>query len=66
MYRAFLVRIWDRAETADTRASATDVNAGTTHVFADLEELVDWMKSETRGSGDSREPNGLGPKRHPV
>ena len=45
-YRAFLLRVWTRAEGGDARASIRDVDTGEAHAFDDLDKLREWLGIE--------------------
>ena len=42
-YRAFLLRLWTPADSAQARASITDVATGEVRVFPDVARLCDWL-----------------------
>lgn len=43
-HRAFLLRVWAREQDETLRSSVRDVESGETRVFANLDQLNDWLR----------------------
>jgi hypothetical protein len=45
-YRAFLLRVWIHERGKALLSSVQDVETGETRVFADLDQLSEWLRRE--------------------
>jgi hypothetical protein len=53
-HRAFLLRVWTREQSGALLSSIRDVETGETHVFANLDQLNEWLGREMNRRRASR------------